>query len=133
MTAAAVGSHFAGPDLVPGLRHVEHHAVAVYGLKGERRIGRQSCEEAGVRITVIVHDRLPVIVGLTHRNFAENTQALVGMVDEAVGTAAVGAVTAIRNPLHGQHANGLDLAVVVLAGIRTLVDPVAPAAIAMVA
>ncbi|MEO1085644.1 MAG: hypothetical protein AAFY88_15495, partial [Acidobacteriota bacterium] len=35
VAAAAIGAHFAGPDLVPGLGHIEHHAVAVQGLESE--------------------------------------------------------------------------------------------------
>ena len=52
VAAAAVVADFAGPELVPGLGHVQHHAVLVERLEGPGDVGRDLGEEAGVGIAV---------------------------------------------------------------------------------
>ena len=52
VAAAAVVADLAGPNLVPGLGHVQHHAVLVERLEGEGDVGRDLGEEAGVGIAV---------------------------------------------------------------------------------
>mgnify|MGYP007099123452 CR=1 FL=1 len=52
VTAAAVGAHLAGTHLVPGLRHVQHHALFVQRLEREGDVGRNLGEEAGVGVAI---------------------------------------------------------------------------------
>src|ERR1051326_6469944 len=52
VTAAAVVANLSGPELVPGLSHVQHHAVLVEGLKREWHVCGDFREETGVGITV---------------------------------------------------------------------------------
>ena len=76
VAAAAVGAHLARPHLVPGLRHVEHQAVAVERLERERRVGRNLREEAGVGIALGIEDRAAAGVELAQRDLAEDAQPL---------------------------------------------------------
>ena len=58
MAAAAVVADFAGPKLVPGLCHVQDHAVLVERLESERHVGGNLGEEAGIWVAVGI-GRLP--------------------------------------------------------------------------
>ena len=48
----AVGADLTRPQLMPGLRGVQHHAALVEGLERPGDVGRNLGEEAGVRIAV---------------------------------------------------------------------------------
>ena len=87
VAAAAVGAHFAGPHLVPGLRHGQHQAVPVEHLERERRVGRNLRQEAGVGVAFGIEDRRAVGVELAQRDLAEDAQALVGVVEEVIALA----------------------------------------------
>src|SRR5262249_28315722 len=71
VAATAVVADFAGPQLVPGLRHVEHHAVLVQRLEGPGDVRGDLGKGTGIGITVRV-ERLPIVIELPHRNFAED-------------------------------------------------------------
>ena len=64
VAAAAVGAHLARPHLMPGLRHVQHHAVAIERLERERRVGGDLGEEARVGIAFGIEDRRSVASNL---------------------------------------------------------------------
>ncbi len=83
VAAAAVVADLAGPELVPGLGHVQHHAVLVERLEGEGDVGGDLREEARVRVAVGVERLLAVLVELAHRDLAEDAQPLAGVVVEA--------------------------------------------------
>src|SRR6185503_6040571 len=81
MAAAAVIPHFAGTDLVPCLCHGKDEAIAIEHLKRERRVGGNLRHKAGVGISFRVEHGRPVGIGLSQRDFAENTMAFVGVVE----------------------------------------------------
>ena len=56
---ATVGTHFTWTNLMPGLRHVQHHAVAVKRLKGVGCVGGNFYQETRVRIAVGINWLLP--------------------------------------------------------------------------
>src|SRR5262249_38058107 len=97
VATAAVVSHFAWPKLMPGLGHVEDHAVLVEGLEGEGYFGGNLGEKAGVEILVgIVPLFTPVEV--TQRNLAEDAQPFAGVAEEAL--ALLEAAMAIGRRFH---------------------------------
>src|SRR5262245_48989556 len=79
VTAAAVVARLSRAHLVPGLRHVEDHAVAVEGLERERSIRDDARQEAGVRIALRIEDRQAAGAELAQWDLAEDAQALVGV------------------------------------------------------
>src|SRR4051812_17545140 len=52
VTAAAVVADLAWAYLVPGLSHVQHHAVLVQCLESERDVRRDLGEKAGVGVAI---------------------------------------------------------------------------------
>ena len=121
MAAAAVVTGLAGTHLMPGLGHVEDHAVLVEGLEGEGLIGGNFGKEAGVGIAVRVEGLFAVFVELTDGNLTQDAEALVAMAAEKGRSAMAGDVC---ERFLNHDANGVDLAVVVEAVIAPLEPPV---------
>src|SRR5262249_43346633 len=121
VAAAAVVADFARTELVPGLRHVQHHAVLIERLEGPGHVSGDLGEEAGVGVAVRV-ERLLALSKLTHRDLAQDAHALLAVVVEQPpwfwATLAVG----IR--LQEDDADGVDIAVLVQAGIGALYGPI---------
>src|SRR5690348_7560121 len=99
MTAATIHADLARPDLVPGLRHVQHHAILVERLEGEGGVGGNSGEKARVWIAVGV-ERLLAVLKFAQRDFAENAKPLVGMAGEL--PSRLEAAVAVSGWLHAQ-------------------------------
>ena len=123
VTAATVGAHFAGAYLMPGLRHRQDHAIAVEQLKGKGSVRRNFSEEAGVRITFGVEDRIAIGGQVAHRQLTKNAQPFVDVVIEMLPF--VRSVTAMGVGFHRQQPDRPDVTVAVFAGVGTLGKPVA--------
>src|SRR5690606_254879 len=117
VAAAAIGADLAGAELVPGLGHVQHHAVVVDGLEGEGDVGGDLRQEAGVGVAVGVDRFLPVLAELAYGDLAEDAQALGDVVvvrGVAVAAALAGGVGV---GFEGDDANRVDVVVGVASGV----------------
>ena len=123
MTTATVGAHFTGAHLMPGLRHRQHHAIAVEQLESKGGVSRNFGEEAGVGIAFSVEDRVAVGGQVAHRQFPQNAQLFVDVVIEVLPF--VRPITAMGIGFHRQQANRPNVAVGIFACIGTLGKPVA--------
>src|SRR5579872_6988236 len=101
MAAAAVVADLAGPQRVPGLGHVQHHAVLVERLEREGGVRGDLGEEAGVGVAVGVARLAFVVVTLRvtgfvtrsvtttrklpYRDLPQDAQTLLGVIVEAPG------------------------------------------------
>ena len=123
VAAAAVGADLAGPNLVPGLGHVQHHAVVVERLEGPGDVGGNFGQEAGVGVAVRIEGLLAVLGELADRELAQDA-------DTFFGVAAQGEVVPLfrqhlADRLQDQNADAPDVAVLVEAGVGALLAPVA--------
>ena len=84
MTSTAVRPHLSGPNLMPGLCHIQNKAVLVERLKRERRVCRNFRKKTGVGIAIRIHD-----ARLAQRNLTDNAQALGRSVVTESGAAGI--------------------------------------------
>src|SRR5215831_15359808 len=94
VAAATVVADLAGPQLVPGLRHVQHHAIVVDRLEGPGDVGRDLGEEAGIGVAVRVERLAPGadatglaldvtgLAELSHREFPKDADTLLGVASQ---------------------------------------------------
>jgi hypothetical protein len=71
MAAATIVADFARAELVPGLGHVQHHAVLVERLEGPGHAGGDPGQEAGVGIAVGI-ERLACFAEVADGKFAQD-------------------------------------------------------------
>src|SRR5262249_20635554 len=56
VASAAIVANFAWAKLMPGLGHIQNHAVLVQGLKREGNVGGNLGEETGVRVAIGIEE-----------------------------------------------------------------------------
>src|SRR5262249_32702114 len=96
MAAATVVPGFAGSELVPRLRRVQHRAVSVERLKRKRGVGGNAGHEARIGVAIGIlgltsggwRPRLSC-AEFTNGNLAEDAQAFLGVVVEQPTVARV--------------------------------------------
>src|ERR1043166_5142530 len=126
VAAATVIADLAGSDLVPGLCHVQYHAVLIERLERERGISGNPGQKAGIRVAIRV-DRLLPVLEMPYGNLSEDAQAFHGMVPvERIaaqrGNRPLDSGVGVR--LEGEDSDGVDLAVVIASGVCSLGAPV---------
>ena len=121
VAAAAVVADLARPELVPGLRHVQDHAVLVERLKREGHVGGDFGQEARVGVAVGIGRLAPLLFflllsarsrrrrKLADRDLAQDAQALVGVAAE--GAARLRSALAVGRRFHHEDADGVNVVV----------------------
>ena len=134
VAAAAVVADLTRPELVPGLRHVQDHAVPVERLEREGHVRGDSGQEARVGVAVGIGRLapLPFFLRLSDRSrrrrkladgdLAQDAQALIGVAAECA--ARFRSALAVGRRLHHEDADGVDVVVRVSPRVGTLVEPV---------
>ena len=129
MAAATVVAHFAWPQLVPGLRHVQDDAALVERLEGERGVSWNLREKARVRMPVRIDRLFAIFAKFSHWDLAEDAQSLGGMIVESAPIAL--AALPVSGRLHREYSHGVDVVVRIKTGVGALVVPVDRHAVAV--
>ncbi len=109
VASAAIMPHFAGPQLMPGLSHVKHHAVAVESLERERRVGGDLRQKTRVGIAIRILRLFAVAIELAQRDLAENAKTLHCVAVEQ--SPAFRTMMPIRRRFHREDTHRVNLVV----------------------